>query len=247
MENYKNCYVAFLDILGFRELIHTSTFNQIFDIFQTITASSDYKIALRRAVEKDGSGPEDLLAYNYALDGIKIYTMSDSIVISSEKDSSFALEALIDVCIFVQNMLYGFASPVLLRGAVAVGDFYCQQSIAFGKGMVDAYIYQENYSKYPRIILSKSLVEDLQDATYKERKLYCDEDGYYHIECLKEYLDGKNNDSEECVKFQNLISKYLDGYYDAKLREKYQWLEDEYNRVVNHLTMHDRIGIADFI
>ena len=65
------------------------------------------------------------------------------------------------------------------RGAIAVGDYYCNNSIAFGKGMVDAYICQENYSIYPRIILSTDIVKKLFDSSYKDDKLCLDEDGYY--------------------------------------------------------------------
>ena len=244
MDSYKKSYVAFLDILGFKEMINTSAFDKIFNIFQLNICSDEYKKAFSKAFNENDDNCEDLKAYNEALQNAMIYTMSDSLVISTDSEKPMALEVIIDACLYVQTMLYTFDTPILLRGAIAVGDYYCNNSIAFGKGMVDAYICQENYSIYPRIILSTDIVKKLSDSSYKEDKLCLDDDGYYYIDCVKEYLDGKSESSEECVKFQKIIRKYLDGYYDTKLREKYRWLSDEYDRVVYKI-QYGRIGIGE--
>ncbi len=196
MDSYKKSYVAFLDILGFKEMINTSAFDKIFNIFQLNICSDEYKKAFSKAFNENDDNCEDLKAYNEALQNAMIYTMSDSIVISTDSEKPMALEVIIDACLYVQTMLYTFDTPILLRGAIAVGDYYCNNSIAFGKGMVDAYICQENYSIYPRIILSTDIVKKLSDSSYKEDKLCLDDDGYYHIDCVKEYLDGKSESSE---------------------------------------------------
>lgn len=245
MDSYKKSYVAFLDILGFKEMINTNAFDKIFNIFQLNICSDEYRKAFSKAFNEEDDNCKDLKAYNEALQNVMIYTMSDSIVISTDAEKSMALEVIIDACLYVQTMLYTFDTPVLLRGAIAVGDYYCNNSIAFGKGMVDAYICQENYSIYPRIILSTDIVKRLSDSSYKDDKLHLDEDGYYYVDCMKEYLDGKSENSEECMKFQKVIRKYLDGYYDAKPRQKYRWLSDEYDRVVYKI-QYGRIGIGEF-
>lgn len=42
MDSYKKCYVAFLDILGFKEMINTSAFDRILGIFQLNMCSDEY-------------------------------------------------------------------------------------------------------------------------------------------------------------------------------------------------------------
>ena len=246
--DYKESYVAFLDILGFKDLIQTEDFDRILDVFKHIADLSDLETVLHRAVDEDDKSEEALKfrAYNVALSGLRIYAMSDSIVISSESGIDYSLDVLIDAVIMLQNRLYELDKPVLLRGAVSKGNYYCDKSVAFGKGMVDAYLYQEHYSRYPRIIVSKDLSQEVTDKTYissndyneiaeDSGKLFLDEDDYYHIDALKEFLAGKKHEDPECKKFKSLIDKYLNGYYDEGIREKYRWLNDDYLRVVENV------------
>lgn len=265
---YRECYVAFLDILGFKNLIDEAEFDQILEIFNTISVSRKFEIALHRAVN---NGPADaldevdryFLQYNKALHDMRIYSMSDSIVISSRSKDMFSLECLIDVVIFVQNMLYDMDSPVLLRGAVAKGSYYSKGTVAFGRAMVDAYIYQEAYSRYPRVILSGELVSALKNKSYvgddgsfasdadakhdagqmddteyflkyDHGHILKDDDDYYFIDCIQSYLGGKDKTDPEFIRFRKLIEKYLNGYYDESIKEKYRWLNEQYMRIVEH-------------
>ena len=256
--DYKESYVAFLDILGFKDLIQTEDFNKVLEVFKSIKGSDDFEMALHREVdEKDNSSEaQEYMSYNTALSKVKIYAMSDSIVVSSEADRPYALDALIDAIILIQNKLYALDKPVLLRGAVAKDDYYCEGSVAFGKGMVDAYLYQEYYSKYPRVIVSKDLAQEITDRGYISQsdwgdigenagKLFLDDDDYYHIDSLKEYLGGKDKEDPECRKFRELIDKYLGGYYAEGIREKYKWLDYDYMRVVEN-TVKGNLMLSSF-
>ena len=246
-DRYKECYVAFLDILGFKDIIETSGFDKVFEVFQTIADIGRFVLPLQKAVPRDGEITSECreIDYNKALKAVSIYTMSDSIVVASPAERSYSLDVLIDVIIFVQCLLYGLDDPILLRGAIAKGKYYVNGNVSFGKGMIDAYLYQERFSRYPRIIISRELVSEVTDKSYMKQqdwgeiterpgKLVEDEDNYFYVDCLKEYLGGKNRDSEECMKFRKKISRYLDGYYDEGIREKYRWLENDFIRVVDN-------------
>lgn len=225
---YKNSYIAFLDVLGFKDLIQTEDFNRVLDIFKHIAAPEDLETALHKAVDDNDESDEGkrFKAYNTALHRLQIYAMSDSIVVSSEAEKDYALDALIDAVILLQNELYCLEKPVLLRGAIAKGEYYCNENIAFGSGMVDAYLYQEHYSRYPRVIISKDLAQEITDKSYISSndwseiaedpgKLFLDDDDYYHVDALKEYLGGKNHEDPECRKFKTLIDKYLNAFIDT--------------------------------
>jgi hypothetical protein len=72
--------------------------------------------------------------------------MSDSIVIASPLDNAYSTHVVIDLCDIIQSKLLGLDKPVFLRGAITSGDIYIRDNIAFGKGLVDAYYYQEKYA-----------------------------------------------------------------------------------------------------
>lgn len=235
---YKECYVAFLDILGFKDLIKTEAFDKILGIFRALS-DDGFKTAFFRAADKK----DDMYGkYNDTLMAVNVHVMSDSIVVSAPCDSPYALETLIDVCMFLQIKLFDLDEPVLMRGAVAKGEYYCNDSVVFGRGMVDAYLYQENYSVYPRIILSNDLVREIKYEEHKGKLFMDDEDKYWYIDCMKEYLGNHNESDEECRKFRSLIDKYLNGYADIRIRQKYMWLDEEYDRVV-HNVLKGKIGI----
>ena len=86
--------------------------------------------------------------------------MSDSIVVSVPCESREALAVIIDICKEIQLMLYALDEPVFLRGAIAIGQFYLNQDVMFGQAMVDAYLAQEKYSIYPRIIIADSILNN---------------------------------------------------------------------------------------
>ena len=232
---YQECYVAFLDILGFKDLINTQNFEKILEIFKAVSGDSvtseyGFKLAFCKATDDE---PDENGQYNNTLLKANVYAMSDSIVVSVPCASPYSLEVLIDVCLFLQVRLYEFDGPVLLRGAVAKGMYFCDKSVAFGKGMVDAYLYQENYSIYPRIILSQNLIDELSFVGYKGIKVVQDQrDSYWYIDCMSDYLSESKEDDAKCQKFRQMINEYINGYYSAQIREKYFWLDREYKRIV---------------
>ncbi len=123
------------------------------------------------------------------------------------------------------------------KRAIAKGEIYQNEEMIFGKGMIDAYLAQENISRYPRIILSKSLAEEMEDvsAQYDGRsRLVLGEDEYYHIDCLREYLV----DGDECMnlwkyeKIQNYIEEQLSEYTTQSVREKMFWLKAECGKLM---------------
>lgn len=46
METYSKCIVAFLDILGFKNMINTKAFEEIREIFSNVIPQSDFCLAL---------------------------------------------------------------------------------------------------------------------------------------------------------------------------------------------------------
>lgn len=83
MKSYEEHFVAFLDILGFKEIINTTEFKKVQEIFSSIITRDDAIERLSRAVNPDVSDKESkvFLQYNESLSNTKVYIVSDSNVI----------------------------------------------------------------------------------------------------------------------------------------------------------------------
>ena len=197
MNQYETYIIAFLDILGFKNLINTSSFDKVLDIFKSILTDKDAITALWHAVEDDDS-----------------------------------------ICYAIQELLLNLETPILLRGAIAVGDFYLNENLVFGKGLVDAYWAQERYAVYPRIIISNDITVGRRVSVDNGHDLPKDDDGYYYINCIERYLGEEHTweeieNSEQYDKLKNMIDINLNGYNDDRVRQKYLWLERELERIKN--------------
>ena len=181
METYEKHFVAFLDILGFKNIVNTSGFDEVLNIFKSIITNNEVRIALSRAVSSDDKSPEGeaLNRYNKALEDSNIHIMSDSIVVSTPYGHPEALAVVVDICNVIQEYFFDLDSPVLLRGAIALGDFFLKDNLVFGKGLVDAYWAQEKYAVYPRIIISNEVTIGSRVTIDSGEELPKDEDGYY--------------------------------------------------------------------
>ena len=137
MSRYEKCIVAFLDILGFKQIIDHAEFENILGIFQTIITDSEAEMALHHAVDETDEGLDEetkayngaLRRYNESLNVAQIHVMSDSIVVFTPDSYPESLAVVVDICNVIQQKLFGMNSPALLRGAVAIGDFFSNGNI----------------------------------------------------------------------------------------------------------------------
>ncbi len=235
---YSTHYVAFLDVLGFKDMINNEKFDQIFAIFVRLQVKNDFKMAFRKAVDYSATDNKSMLLqqYNLFISELDFYVMSDSIAVSIPASSIIALQVLLDACLFIQQLLYNFKSPVLLRGAVTVGDYYVDGRVAFGKALVDAYVYSETYCKYPRIIVSgdiaKKHMNEIKDYLRSATIIQDETDKYYYIDCIGEHLGGLQQDDIKVVNFRKYFEDELDNYPSPSIREKYLWVMREVERVM---------------
>lgn len=158
-------YVAFLDILGFKDRIRglqpeeakklIRAFSQtIFDIFK------------KKNSDKENSDKEN------SNDKIKGYIVSDSVILYSSDDSKDSLEALIkltrEICEkeFIEN-------SILIRGAIEKGEFDkvpaeerldLEKGLIVGEAYIKAYLVEDSGSvKAMGVILSEDVYEDIKD------------------------------------------------------------------------------------
>jgi hypothetical protein len=127
-------YVAYIDIMGFKDMILRASHGQIYKMMKRI----QQKIKLNREVDW-GDVKEKL---------IRTTTYSDSIMVYSKDESYDSLYSLICTVAGLTNDLLTEAIPH--KGALAFGTMTLDvaNSIFFGQPLIDAYLLQEELTFY---------------------------------------------------------------------------------------------------
>lgn len=217
VEGYKSCYVAFLDILGFKNIVNSKTCEEILEIYKKIENRPFFQIM------RNG---EALITPN----SVRLKVMSDSICIYVEKDVKNALFALIETCALFQAHLADLEEPIFLRGAIVLGDIYAKGDKTFGPGLTKAYLLEEKVVKYPRIIIASDLIEEgfenmtKQAVDVIQKHLMLDSD-YFMIINFLNFLN-----LPQIEKLRNYVGEKLSGTsqeaYDISIREKYLYMQE---------------------
>lgn len=216
---YEECYVAVLDLLGFKSKIKTSSCEEIASIYDKMRESY--------YIRKDGK---------VIIDDGELHQMilSDTIVFYVNATVKNALAALIATCSFFQIELLSVNAPTLLRGAIVKGNIYRDGDVVFGQGIVDAYLLEENVAKYPRIILQKKIVKeytnfDKEVSDFKDLFLFEDFDLFYSIDYLYQFYSMRR-EKDSWKKFAKHVYDVIDYETSPSIREKYIYVYDLIDR-----------------
>lgn len=138
---YREKYVAFVDMLGFRYLVETAD------------ASAEMREALAKIVGvfRSTIGSHEQL-------GSRVTHFSDCLIVSADR-SEQGLWALLQGCTWLALNLIQY--PVLLRGGIAVGHITHEPDVVFGMGVNRAYAFEKSGSP-PRIGLGHEVVSDIE-------------------------------------------------------------------------------------
>jgi len=218
---YTDSYIAFLDILGFKELIGKNTCSEIMEIFR------NYKNPI--STTSIGS------SININHEEIKMKVMSDSISFSVATAKEYALVSIIAVCQVLAEKLLRLSTPILLRGAVVRGEIFQEGDIIFGPGLLEA-IALEKATQDPRIVLSKSTVNDINQLIdriksekdesvmcYIDSMLYKDQQKEVSIVCV-DYMEVTEGLDTDGTFMPKLYKHTLDQIKQLKLKERKKWI-----------------------
>jgi hypothetical protein len=181
---YEQRVVAFLDILGFSELVERS---------QNDARFFDQLERALRIVERHGRAWAREFNTEPPLDlGFHSHAFSDCIVLSQRGS------ALTPLLVHTSQLAMALLSlGVLVRGGIAQGLLYHDDAIAFGPALVEAYHLESRSAKFPRILVSQSVYDASQHEIYAFRQatgarmpyrpcdfLRRDADRLYHLDYL---------------------------------------------------------------
>lgn len=252
-ENYKQCLVAFIDILGFKDLVYKAEKDQnlqktIFDSLKLLKQFEDNSkwsskfIRIEESAERKGY---DNFEINFKT---KCTCFSDSIVVSVEIDEEKINEYFSTLVTNLGNIgMYLLEEGVLIRGGLTIGKLHHEEGVVFGSGLIEAYEIESKLSNYPRIILSQKLIEKLQYPLNDKK------DKYPYHGYIKRFSDGcvgfhqmqilqiiqsaegvSKDDLKEMLDIvRKVIIKGLDSHFNnPRVFEKYNWLKNQYEELV---------------
>lgn len=145
--NYKLRYVAFLDMMGFKNMVNQSVENQ--NILNNINMALSYIGYMKHDNYNGILSMVDL--------GKQVTAFSDSIVISYDTSMpGGGFHVLMDL-VYICNDLLGIGIPV--RGGVTVGPLIHDEQKCFGPAMIEAYLMESTQAIFPRVIINQKVLK----------------------------------------------------------------------------------------
>lgn len=224
MAEYKDCYVAFLDILGFKNLVKKASCDEMLAIFNEVKQ----QYVVTRMDQTQLFDPEDM--------HMKI--MSDSVCIYIYSWIPNALQSLIFICIHFQSRMLKLDEPVLMRGGISKGLLYADNDIIFGEGLVNAYLLEKDNAIVPRIILTKNTLDsckcDEDVKAYEQNLVFKDYDGFYSLDyCFFFYWDAHKEHENKIERVCNYVQAVLDTTTDNSIRNKFLYISNRIQSAID--------------
>ena len=246
--DFKESYVAFLDILGFKDILKAEDFKkQIENCFNIID------LAIKKSTEKS-------LHKIYPKEDIETTILSDSIIlsidISNQLEKSDKLKSLRFLLSAVEKIQYYLSlEDIWIRGAISQGELSHANYNVIGQGLVDAYLL-ESKAVFPRVLIDSKIFRtifsengepilinrhdilseinlDWNNTKYSGKFIfdwstsanlnYFKQDYPFFIHFLNSILaEDKKSEREKIVK---LLAKNLIGA-DPEIYKKHKWVSD---------------------
>lgn len=250
---YEQRVIAFIDILGFKEIIRQSEqdtsrialVHSVLEYLKELETSDNWTLHLLE-IEEDAQ-KRDVDNFDVK-NKINTTAFSDSIVVSVRVDSNVneMASTLIVNLAYVGSLL--LEKGILFRGGITIGNIiHKENGIVFGQGLIDAYMLETKSAKYPRLVLSDKLIKRLNYPieTKKDRYPYHQyierfSDGcvgfhqmiYYQV--IQSWTEMSNDKLKESLdKIRKIIISGLDTSFEhTDVFEKYNWLKEQYHKLI---------------
>lgn len=207
--SYTDSYVAFLDILGMKELVQ-KPYTDLRAIFNVAESGKKVYGGITAPSGSSFIGQEHL----------KMTIMSDTIVLSIDCQIEQAFPKLIGFSSYlIHKFITALDCPIFLRGGITQGQLFHDGNTVFGPALVDAYNLENEVASCMRCVVSKSLstappfCEYI--ATNRTALIIDPEDGLYFVDFAR---------SELVDILRAFAQKILDSDAKDDVKSKYRWL-----------------------
>ena len=242
---YEEKYVAYLDILGFSEKIdemENDNQNGI-DIFRIIKNAFDQiEVELRTTnhfVSKDS-------------DNAQFAAFSDSMALSTAPTDWGLMSMITRISGFCMNFM---KAGIFIRGAISKGHVYHKENQLFGSGLVHAVKLEKKLARYPRVVLSEQVVQDMSAIAnpllhgWRNEISLLDRDGVTFLSPFYPQYASEGEGSGYVFAENQLkavvshIKKQLSRFgVDDERHAKIYWLKEQINDAIDYWQARGQLG-----
>jgi len=214
-ENFNFYFVAYIDILGFSKMVESDIKNsnnsnlfltKLFNIYETTRQSF--------GTHQD----------------LQVIQFSDSVVFAIPYSAENFPRFLNIIGKFQYNL---FVQGLLCRGGISFGKHFFDNGFLFSSGLIEAYSIERTLSRYPRIAISKDLLDLLYShGVWLDCPILKENDGTNFVDFISD------NDLTKSVEYlKKILNENTSA--DTSINEKHRWLCEYFDHKVQ--TLHAEI------
>jgi len=227
--DFKESFVAFIDILGFKKKVETIKTKDDFDKI------AELMLAIKETAIRFSQENENLFSR------IEIVAVSDSLIITIPYTDVAACFKTIEFMRYFQYSLLVTSFKTILRGYLHKGLVYNKDGIIFGPGYITAYEQERKIGGAPRIVVSPEIIKLADNAVKRAKsnrisifeRLKKDTDEHYYIDYLLPYgdvVEARYTKSDQ-LKDLSSVPKFIDDNIkkfqeEPNVQKKYIWLKE---------------------
>jgi len=226
-ESYTVRYCAFIDVLGFRELIYQLSRGAL---------SAEMLRDLLRIVHES---PRSEHVASFPGSDLRSQSISDAVCLSAASSPYGLAHLFYSIKQLARQLL---ETGFFVRGAIVKGRLYHDERTVFGEALVDAYRLESQVVRYPRIMVTKDVMEDTSrflEQGYEDffDSLNQSDDGPYHLHILRLMILRKTNDTRDTLAWnrtaKQIQRRYREAVDNPRDFEKVQWFAKYWNGTVS--------------
>lgn len=236
--SYEKRFVAFIDIIGFKNIIAQSVENKEI-LKEIIEATKELRFEFLKRKHENPAYKLFNIIDSYKT---RVHQVSDCIIISKIAHKNGSLQELVLDCAFAIHLL--IKHNLLCRGCISYGDVYHTDEYIIGPAYVEAFLGEEK-EFVPAVNLSEEVYLMAQsyfhydcfnpsnktsEQNYFEKFMLPHSKGKYYIDYFN---DVGHIDVEDKLihynKLRDIIIKEYTGAEDYKIKAKYLWMIDKFN------------------
>lgn len=256
---YEERFIAFVDILGFGQLVESSAaapdiVQKILDALMSIHPNK-IQDEMPFTINHDKVPEEELeqllsdlrraAAAMKVLCPVTVHYFSDSLVISAPADHAMASQMVLDLLTKLSTMMW-MSHKLLLRGGITVGQLvHIENGPMFGPAMNRAYKLESKLAITPRFLIDRHCIERYRQVdTFELFESFIQEDGEFFYASLATAFRHIINDSAQSMLGEDFLKPYraamlsapeeieclAEKFKDnADILKKYKWLAEEFS------------------